>query len=160
MNCDQYKDLIQEFHDGELPRESEAFIFLHLSSCADCREFLKLLNISKGIIEQEKVSFPGLLDEKILKSTVTLKTSQSIFERRLPAYLTYVLTLLLIGLTIFAFSLSSSRNDELRRVINVLHEQNEVVKEQGKQLQMLMNGLPETSITSELENKIIINAKM
>lgn len=160
MNCEQYKDLIQEFHDGELPRESEAFLFIHLASCEDCREFLKLLYIADSIIEQEKVSFPYYLDERILRKTIPVKMPKRFFERKLPAYVTYAVTILLIALTIFAFNLSSRQNDELRLVINALNEQNKVVKEQSNQLLMLMNGLPETSITSELENKIIINAKM
>lgn len=160
MNCDQYKHLIQEFHDGELKRESESFLFVHLSSCEECREFLKLLNLTSVTIEQEKTYYPVSLDERILRRAASENHKTNIFSKRLPAYITYAVTLLLITVSVFAFSSSSQQKNEMRQVINALNEQNAVVKEQSRQLLMLMNGLPELKVTSQLENEIIINAKL
>jgi len=160
MNCDQYKDLIQEFHDGELPRGNEAFLFTHLSSCGNCREFLKMLNLSSSEIKHETAVFPSSLDKKVLRSAAAIEERKSFLTRNIPAYVTYTLTLILIGFLFFSLSSSSDQKRELRQVINILNEQNKLVDEQNKQLQMLMNGLPEASVTSELENKIIINANM
>lgn len=159
MNCEQYKDLIQEFHDGELPRQSEALLFMHLSSCEECREFLKLLNLSSVSLKEETLSYPSHMDERILRGLASAK-KVNIFTKSIPAYITYAITLMLIAVLIFSFNSSSHQKSEIRQVINVLNEQNSIVREQNKQLQMLMNGLPEASITSELENKIIINANM
>lgn len=160
MDCDKYKELIQEFHDGELPRQSEAFLFTHLSSCEECREFLKLLNQSSMAIKQETSSYPFFLDERILRSAASYKPKSYFLTGRVPAYVVYALTFVLIGFLLITYNSVYRQKDELRGMLDVLNQQNSIVKEQNKQLQMLMNELPETQVTSELESKIIINAKL
>lgn len=160
MNCEQYKDLIQEFHDGELPRESEAFLFIHLSSCTECREFMKLLNFTVFEIIKEKSVFPELLDDRILRSVASVKAKKNFLNVEIPAYVKYAFTLILIALLIYSFNTSTGQKKELQQMLNVLNEQSRIVKEQNEQLQMLMNSLPELRITTQLENEIIVNAKL
>lgn len=159
MNCDQYRDLIQEFHDGELPRQKEAFLFTHMSSCEECREFLHMLNLSSVTIKEEILSFPHSLDERILRRAASVQNT-SMLSGRIPVYVTYALALLFLAISIFTINSSRQYKSEIGQVIHALDQQNAVVREQSRQIEILLNGLPETQISSELQNKIIINAKM
>ena len=52
MDCDNYKILLQAYHDNELEKGTEAEIFSHLSECAECRDYFKNINFISANIKQ------------------------------------------------------------------------------------------------------------
>ncbi len=66
MDCDNYKKLLNAYHDNELEKGAEPDVFSHLSGCGECRGYFKNINFISANIKQEE--FPDELDERILYS--------------------------------------------------------------------------------------------
>ena len=41
MTCDEYQEQVSQYIDGELGDRDSGILFKHLSSCAECRSFLR-----------------------------------------------------------------------------------------------------------------------
>ena len=41
MTCDEYQEQVSQYIDGELGDKDSGILFKHLSSCAECRSFLR-----------------------------------------------------------------------------------------------------------------------
>ena len=91
MTCEEYKEQISAFTDGELsPGESKP-LFEHLPGCPDCRTFLGVLMKVRKVAAAEEIPFPEGFDERILSgiegkriSSVSVKPSRSpLWGRRL-----------------------------------------------------------------------------
>ena len=63
-NCDEFRELISTYIDGELSAEAEAPLREHLASCPECARFLELLeSVSGGL---ETVSAPPELRARVM----------------------------------------------------------------------------------------------
>jgi predicted anti-sigma-YlaC factor YlaD len=155
MDCDKYQMLIQEFHDGELEKGKEPLIFTHLSQCSECRDFMKGLNQLNLFAQEEVKEFPARLDEKIYRSIekTASKVNTNIFTRKIPAYISYALGIIIILIGYYLFNSINIYQKEL-------HETALTMKEQKQQLQLIMNSLPEVQIRSKLANEVIVQAKL
>jgi predicted anti-sigma-YlaC factor YlaD len=155
MDCEKYKKLIQEFHDGELEKSKEAFIFTHLSECEECRGFLKSLNLLSANVQEEISEIPFALEERIFYSIRqnSMKRTSSFFRKRIPAYVVYALGVLLILFTGYLISSTNEYKTELHNAI-------ETVQQKDKELQLIMNSFDEVEIKSKLKNEIIIKTTM
>lgn len=155
MDCEKIKYFIQEFHDGELDKSKESFIFTHLSICEDCRGFLKSLNILSLQAQEHVEEIPTELEERIyytIKQT-KIKYTTSFFYRRVPAYVVYAMVALII---LFAGYLFKSTNEYK----NDLHNANELVQKKDKEIQLILNSLDEIEIKTQLKNEIIVTTNL
>jgi predicted anti-sigma-YlaC factor YlaD len=155
MDCEKYQMLIQEFHDGELEKGKEPLIFTHLSQCSECRDFMKGLNQLNLFAQEEVKEFPERLDEKIYRSIerADSKVNTNIFMKKIPAYISYALGVIIILIGYYLFNSINIYQKEL-------HETALTMKEQRQQLQLIMNSLPEVQIKSKMPNEVIIQAKL
>ena len=65
MTCEEYKEQISLFTDGELLPGEFKPLFEHLPGCADCRAFLGVLMKVRKVATAEEIPFPEELDERI-----------------------------------------------------------------------------------------------
>ena len=52
MECQDYQRLVSRMHDGELPPDESAEVFLHLATCGVCREFYSSLRVLDGALNR------------------------------------------------------------------------------------------------------------
>jgi anti-sigma factor RsiW len=87
MTCEEYKEQISAFLDGELPDNQAGRVFEHLPTCSDCRAFLSVLMKVRKAVAAEEVPWPEALDERILSEIGRRKTSSvSVRSRRTPLW--------------------------------------------------------------------------
>ncbi|MBN1397429.1 MAG: zf-HC2 domain-containing protein [Bacteroidetes bacterium] len=71
MNCEQYQEHISQFIDGELENVNESSLFQHLSTCDDCRGFLKeTLSLRSELLNNHTAIVPDSLNRKILSNNM------------------------------------------------------------------------------------------
>jgi predicted anti-sigma-YlaC factor YlaD len=147
--------LIQSFLDGELEKEKEGIVFTHLSTCQDCREFMKGINLLNSTAQEEIKEFPLSLDESIMLAIEKRETHKhsNIFTFRIPAYVSYALGVVIILLGLYLFDTTREYRSEMREAVNTM-------KEQNQQIQLIMNCLPEAEAKAEIQNAILVQAKM
>lgn len=155
MDCEKYKYLIQEFHDGELDKSKEAFIFTHLSGCEGCRGFLKSLNLLSLNAHEENKEIPLELEERIFYAIKqkNVKRPFPFLQRRVPLYVVYVLCAVIILITGYLFRSTNQYKNELHNAV-------EVVQEKDKEIQLMLNSLDEVKIQAKLENEIVITTNL
>jgi anti-sigma factor RsiW len=67
MNCEQVREQISQFIDGELPSTAEADLFTHLGACEHCRSFLKeVLSLRNTLALTPQITVPASLDRRVL----------------------------------------------------------------------------------------------
>jgi len=77
MNCEQYQEYISQFIDYELDGINESSLFQHLSSCDECRGFLKeTMSLRSELLNKQAAIVPESLNRKILANIIK-PTSQS-----------------------------------------------------------------------------------
>ncbi len=74
MTCDEQKERISAFLDGELPENRASEMFEHLPGCPDCRAFLGLMMKVRKSVAAEELPWPEALDERILSGIERQKT--------------------------------------------------------------------------------------
>ena len=72
MNCEQYQEYVSQFIDSELNNAGESSLFHHLSSCDNCRGFLKeTLSLRSDLLNKGATIVPEPLNRKILANIIT-----------------------------------------------------------------------------------------
>jgi predicted anti-sigma-YlaC factor YlaD len=109
--------MIQEYLDGDLQKEKEAFLFTHLSSCPECREEFKQQNLIKTEVQIHQKEVSGKFEQRLFDS---LKSSNHTFiqryiTRRSPVYFSYMLGGVIIAVILLSIlqigSLRADLND-------------------------------------------------
>jgi predicted anti-sigma-YlaC factor YlaD len=59
MDCTGYQQSISKLRDGELPSGESAGVFLHLSTCVECREFYYALQTLDGALNRIAGKLPS-----------------------------------------------------------------------------------------------------
>lgn len=155
MDCEKYKYLIQEFYDRELDKGKEAFIFTHLSTCSECRDFFSSLNTLTLAASEEKIKYPSSIEERIFFSIDQLNSRNNIpwVNKKVPAYVLYVLTVVIIAMGFYLLKSTTDYRNELTETI-------QIVKQKDIDMQMIMNSLEEVKVVSRLDNKTVIKAAL
>ena len=155
MECENYKELLQAYHDNELEKGRESFLFTHLSECEDCRNYFKTINLISSNIKREQ--FPRELDERILYSIMEKETKKqrNFFKTKLLPAVSNAAILILIVISGFLLSRIDKYKVETASVKKEL-----MVKD--KTIQLLYNSLPPAEVTTDFnkKNEIIIKAKL
>jgi len=153
MDCIKIKELIQLYHDGELEKSREPFLFVHLSCCEDCRLFFKQMNNISSYIKKEE--FPAELEDKIFNSIKNAgRKNENIYYKKLiiPA-LTYAALFLLIATGIFFYF----KMNEYKSEMTVINRQ---LQYQSQTIELLYNSLSPTVAHANYSHEIIIKAKL
>lgn len=66
MNCEQRKEQVSLFIDGELDPGEHSALLSHLGECPDCTAFFEVLLKVKEAGRAERAAYPAGLDEAIL----------------------------------------------------------------------------------------------
>lgn len=93
MQCEKTMMMINDYIDGELEKEKEAFLFSHIAECHSCREEFKQQSKIKHevIINQKEVS--PQFEERIFRAIKRKETTsiKKYFNRQSPNYFSYML---------------------------------------------------------------------
>lgn len=149
MDCEKIQIKIQEFHDGELHKHEEPFIFMHMSDCAECRNFFKGLNLMASWKYEENKNFPVHMDSNILNE---IKHRSGLLKpvRKLPNFVSYAMGLAVVILTILIFRAEYRHRTEIEEAM-------QQIKEQSRQLRLIINSMPEIEVPAKppFEVKIV-----
>ena len=148
--------MINEFLDGELPKEKENYLFSALGSDVEAREYFKKLNSIKLLHADTSEKFPNELDVKILTKLKNQNSNTFLYKlKNNPfVFLAYAIILFLLGVG-YMFSDQYSYQ---QRQLELSHQQ---MAKQERLIQLIMNSqLPQVTVESELQDKVIIKATM
>ncbi|MDZ7763197.1 MAG: hypothetical protein U5K00_02050 [Melioribacteraceae bacterium] len=103
MNDEKLEVMINEFLDGELPKEKENYLFTALGSNEEAREYFKKLNSIKMVVSDSTEDFPSSLEESIFTELKTThkKSPYTFFAKNRVSFLTYALTVLILIMSYF-----------------------------------------------------------
>jgi len=73
MNCNEAREDVNLFVDGELYIQRQVELFRHIAVCAPCQSFMDATLRTKAIQRNEQISFPAELDEAVLSRIVSGK---------------------------------------------------------------------------------------
>ena len=155
MSKDKLLKMINEFFDGELSKDSEAYLFTQLSSDEESRTYFKNLNFIKSALNNSLEDFPDPLDEQILTSL----SGRDEREFKLFRYdrkfnlLVYAVTIVLFCLSLFFFYSTNSYRSRLDNAIQRIDDQQRI-------LLLLTNSLPTAEVSPKYDNEIIIDANL
>ena len=129
MKTEEIKLMIDEFLDGELPKNKENLLFTALGQNEEAREYFKQVNSIKALVNGSLEEYPFALDEKIYGGINKTERGLNIFTKR--NFFTYALSVLLvIALTAgyFLFDQYSYQKEQLDVVNQRLERQNELME--------------------------------
>ncbi|MBU2586354.1 MAG: hypothetical protein KKH32_13630 [Bacteroidetes bacterium] len=143
MNCDNFKSMIQEFHDEELEKGKEKFLFLHIANCLNCSSTFILMSRLKKTIKHDFIEMPSRLEDNIFKEIKKLRSNKNngIISFRKTEVFAYALCVLMIFISIFLYKTSTDYKEKIERI-------SEEVNNQKIRIEILMNSLPTIEITS------------
>lgn len=156
MTTDKVIVLINEFIDGELPKEKENVLFTELGINEIAREYFKKINSLKIVTMNQTETFPNELDKKILTKMQSVQPATFISKIKSGAasYISYALLLitLLTGYYIYEDANISKQQLELAKTR---------IEQQDNLLNVILtNQLAPITVKPEYENEIIIEARM
>lgn len=143
MNCENFKSMIQEFHDEELEKGKEKFLFLHIAECKNCSSTFITMNRLKNTIKHDFIEMPFRLEDNIFKEIKKLRSNKNngIISFRKTEVFAYALCVLMIFISIFFYKTSTDYKENIERI-------SEEVNNQKIRIELLMNSLPTVEITS------------
>lgn len=126
MDCNNYKMMIQEFHDGMLSKGAEPLLFTHLSQCSDCCEQLKALNTISSFHKEEMKILGTNIDTVVFRtiSKRRLKPNNSLMTRKVPAIVVYALVVLLIFVVYLYNNYTNNYRAELQNAVEEIRDLN------------------------------------
>ncbi len=153
MSCDKNKEMIQAYHDNELEKGKEAYLFTHLSGCEDCRNYFKSLNLISANIPKEE--FPVELENRIFKAIGSKEAGKEnkFFRRVFVRAVSYAVVLFLAAASLFLYS----QTKDYKRIVEDMSQQ---IHTQAQTIDLLYNTLPPTVVNAKYEHEIIVRAKM
>lgn len=118
-----YKNMINQFLDGELEKKKERELFEVLAHDEECRDYFKQVNMIKTVAHEDQTEFPGDLEERIMYSVGALSEKShrpSFFSNKIIAFAAYAVALFLIFLSVHLLTLTSDYKKELEVTRNQL----------------------------------------
>lgn len=152
MLNEEIKMLVDNYFDGELNKNKEAFLFSELSGNEECREYFKEMNRLKNAVQNSLEEFPIGLESRIFSYIKNNREGTQWYKRFFPV-LSYSLAVILLVASIFMFN-------ELREYRNDIHLTSQKIIEQQKTINLLINSLPNVEVESEIQNAVIIRANL
>ena len=116
MECSQIKELLSEYMDGMLDKETADLVEKHLETCEDCREELaSLRTISEELSSLESVEAPAdflnKLHERIVQRSLVSRVFRSIFVPTWPKAPFQLATAAAMAVLVFSlFNVMQSEN--------------------------------------------------
>ena len=148
------KKIINEFLDGELPKEKENYLFTALGNNDEAREYFKKINSIKMAVLQTKEEFPSELEESIFTKLKNSKSKPvfSILSKNRFSFITYSLIIILFATGYFFFNEYNYQKTELELAKKQLKQQEELINV------VMTNQLPPVTVEPEFENEIVVQA--
>ncbi|HET55540.1 MAG TPA: hypothetical protein ENN33_10040 [Ignavibacteria bacterium] len=156
MNTEQLIKMVNEFLDGELPKEKENSLFAGLGNDETAREYFKKLNSLKFVTNEMTETFPQKLDMKILTGLKD-KAPVSPFHLIKSRSITYVSLLLLFMSLLTGYYLFEQTNIKKEELLIAKAK----IEQQEKLINLVMtNQLSPVTVYPAYENEIIIKADL
>ncbi|KUG25962.1 hypothetical protein ASZ90_004212 [hydrocarbon metagenome] len=156
MNTEKLITMVNEFLDGELPKEKENFLFTGLGNDETAREYFKKLNSLKLITNETAESFPQNLDLKIL-TELKDKEPVGLFHLIRSRSIAYVSVLLLVISLLTGYYLFEQTNIKKEELILAKAK----IEQQEKLINLVMtNQLSPVTVYPTYDNEIIIKADL
>jgi len=150
MNCDDIKLMISEYLDDELPKGKDIILFTHLSGCPECREEFKHQNLIQHTVKLNRHEVSGRLEQRIFNSIQNeKKISVKWIARPVPAYVNYILGLIIVLITLFSFLQVSSLRYDLNDIRARYDTAIDRIQYQSRQMDLIMNNVPAIRITGQ-----------
>jgi predicted anti-sigma-YlaC factor YlaD len=75
MDCSECREMIDDYLEGKFGKADEASFEVHLHTCPECRELVRMQELADKIITAEKESIPDFyLTEKIMSGIRSFET--------------------------------------------------------------------------------------
>ena len=149
------ENMVELYFDGELEKGKEAMLFTLLSQDEDARTYFKQLNAFKTNIPFTMDELPYTLEKKILY-TVAEKNTRQLFpfgKTNILSFASYALTIIFFVVSIFLFMQTNNYK-------GTLHEVSQQLENQKQEIQLLINSLPATEVTTKYENPVVVKANL
>jgi len=155
MNTQKIKETIHQYFDNELSKGEEVMLFSQLSDNEDAREYFKQMNLLRTTTDLSIEDYPEELDVKIISNLKEEKSTFPFFRDSAKMFTTisYVLAVILLVLSIFFYNESMQYKNKLELTYQRVNQQNQMIK-------VLFNSLPQTEVKGNLNNEIVVTAKM
>ncbi len=156
MENEKLEIMINEFLDGELPKEKENYLFSSLGNDKEAREYFKKLNSIKLAVSETNENFPQDLEEKIFTQLKSHRSSPliSLLQRNRFSFLTYALVVLLFVTGYFFFDQYNYQQEQLELARKQMNQQEQLIE-------LIMNNqLPPVNVEPDSENEIVIQATL
>lgn len=156
MNDEKLEVMINEFLDGELPKEKENYLFTALGNDEEAREYFKKLNSIKLVVSDSAEDFPSSLEESIFTELKTThkKSQNTFFAKNRVSFLTYALTVLILIMSYFFYDQYNYQKDQLEIAQKQMNQQEQLIEF------IMNNQLPPVTVEPDSENEIIIQATL
>jgi len=141
MNTNELNQMIDMYFDAELDKRSEPVLFSLLSQNPDAREYFKKMNLIKNGLGNIIEEFPLELDRKILLTVGTnnQKHKSILAFRNYIVPVTYIVSVLLLALSIFFYT----KSEEYKvRLVDLTRE----VNQKDENIYTIMNTLREVEV--------------
>ncbi len=150
MNCNDINLMISEYLDNELTKEKEVLLFTHLSTCHECREEFKQQNTIQQEVKLHQKEVGVSFEERIFSSIRYQKesTTRRWITKQAPAYINYVLGIVIIVITLISFFQFRSIKGDLNYLEVRYENALERILYQTHQINLMMNNMPAIQITT------------
>lgn len=157
MSCEKFQMMIQEYNDNELPKEKEYDMFLHLAECAECREFFKQVKNISASLKSGAEEVPDSVDKSLL-SAISSKEAKKTKRFEINIYRTFAYAAALAVLFLSYMLVQKENKEEMYQ--QRLNQSIMVIDKQSSEIEALLNGLSTVTVSSKLENAIVITPKL
>lgn len=143
--------LISDYLDGEITKEKEAYLFTHLASCTNCREEFK---VQSKIQHQVQLNQKEVNDKFEQRLYTSIHDKQKTFHsnwltKQSPVYVSYILGLLVLAVTVISFLQVNSLSNELNVFQRRYEASIQQINYQSLQMYQLMNSMPAVEIPTK-----------
>lgn len=162
MNCDDIRIMISDYIDYELPKEEEGFLFTHLAACSECCEEFKRQNQIQHEVKIHQKDVSEKFEKRIFSSIQGKNKSftQKWITKPTPAYINYILGIVILVITVFSFIQVSALRYDLHSFQDKYANSVKQIQSKTEQIYFLMNGLPSANVIGEIKNLIVVKAKI
>lgn len=140
--------MISEYLDNELPKGKEGVMFTHLSICQECREEFRQQNLIQHSIKAGMKKVPEKLEEHIYQSirSKDRKPAGTVFIRPVPAYVSYILSIVILVLMLFSYLQINALRYDLHSFQGRYDNALERIQIQSQQMNIMMSNMPAVKI--------------
>lgn len=156
MNTEQLMIMINEFVDGELPKEKEMLLFTELGNDEVAREYFKKVNSLKLFTNEQAENFPSELDTKVLNEIKT-KDKLTLFSEaksKIGVYFSYLILIVTLAGGYFLYDQNVYQEQQLEISQTKIEQQQQLLN------LIMTNQLAPVTVEPNFDKEIVVQATL